>query len=123
MKCASVVVQGQHSQHADDDGATNGAQCAEIADSFTQRESAHVQREKKRNDEQRGDAGKRLTVGEFLDCWSRYVDGSAATGENHGGQIDPVREPVTPAGKEAVLFAKATLGPKINPSLARPLLG
>ncbi len=59
----------------------------------------------------------------FWILWSSDVDGDADAGEHHGGEIDDVRKPVTPAGEEAVLLAEAALGPEIDAALARPLLG
>src|SRR5580698_822060 len=123
MEGASVVTQGQHGEQADDDRAANGAEGAEIADPLAQRETTHVQREQKRDDEQRGDAGEGVTVGQLLDRWSRYIDGYADTGKNHRGEIHHVRKPVTPAGQEAVLFAETALGPEIDASFTGPLLG
>ncbi len=96
---------------------------AEIADPFAQREATDVQHQQKDDDEQRGDAGEGVAVGELLDFWSGDVDGYADAGEHDGGEIDDVRKPVTPAGEEAVLLAKAAFGPEIDAAFARPLLG
>src|SRR5580704_10553302 len=123
MQGAAIVMQRERGEQADHGCAADGAQRAEIADPLAQREPAHIQGEQKKNNEQRCDAGEGMAVGEFLYAWSSDVNGYANAGEHNGGEIDDVRKPVTPAGKEAVLLAEAALGPEIDATLARPLLG
>ena len=81
-----------------------------------------LSREEKKNDQQGGGPGKGLAVGELLDSGPGDVDTNAYTGEHDGGQVDHVGKPITPAGKEAMLFTEAALGPEIDATFTRPLL-
>jgi hypothetical protein len=123
MESAGAMMQGQGGQQADDERSADGAEGAEVVDPFAQGETAHVQGQEEKDDEQRGDAGKDVAVGQLLDFWSGDVDRDAYAGEHDCGQVHYVREPVTPTGQEAVLLTKTALGPEINASFAGPFLG
>ena len=66
MESAGMMMQGEAGQQTNDGCAADGAQGAEIADPFAQRETTDVQGQQEQDDEQRGDAGKGVAVGQLL---------------------------------------------------------
>ena len=74
------------------------------------------------DDADRDAAGEDVAVFELLDVGAADVEADSDAGEDDGGQVEDVREPVAPAGEEAVLFAEAALGPEIDAAFAGPLL-
>ena len=82
---AAVMVEGQDGEETDHGGSADGAQGAEIADPFAQREAADIERQEKKNDEQGGDTGEGLAVGKLLDSGAGDVDTDSDAGEYDGG--------------------------------------
>src|ERR1700678_1857975 len=70
----AVMVEGQDGEETDHGCSADGAQGAEIADPFAERETAHVEGQEENDDEQGGDSGEGCAVGKLLDRGPKDVD-------------------------------------------------
>ncbi len=114
---------GDVGEIADHRAAGDGACSAEIVNPFAERQAADVQQHEEDDDADRNASGEDVAVFEALDVGAADVEADSNAGEDDGGQVEDVREPVAPAGEEAVFFAEAALGPEVDAAFAGPLLG
>ena len=120
---AAVMRGGDVGEVADHRAAGDGARAAEVVDPFTERQAADIQQHEEDDDADGDASGEDVAVFEALDAGATDVEADSDAGEDDGGQIEDVGEPVAPAGEEAVLFAEAALGPEIDAAFAGPFLG
>src|SRR5271170_536538 len=122
VKCAAVMRGSDVGEENDQSAAGDGARAAEVVDPLAEREAADVEQHEEDDDADGDASGEEVAVFEPLDARAADVEADSDAGEDDGGEIEDVREPVTPAGEEAVLFAEAALGPEVDAALAGPFL-
>ena len=123
MEGAAVVRGGDVGEVADHRAAGDGARATQVVDPFTERQAANIQQHEEDDDSDGDASGEDVAVLEPLDAGAADVEADSDAGEDDGGEIEDVGEPVAPAGEEAMLFAEAAFGPEVDAAFAGPFLG